>query len=145
MAERGRANLARRIFFWYFEGTITHYKLWILMISKKWQWNGSLGLQAKSMTIKLSKFGEILISHPDGRDAFLAMKAYLTKGVGADEKIEVDFSGIKVIVPSWADEVITKLAVEHSNLVFLNTDNPTVQAILKTLSEYSDLKIPITF
>lgn len=93
------------------------------------------------MRIELKKFGEILISRPAGREAYLAMSAYTTKELTGDEAIEVDFSGIKVLTPSWADEVITPLAQKFKNIKLLNTDNSTVQATLKTLREYSDLKI----
>ena len=93
------------------------------------------------MRIELKKFGEILISRPTGREAYLAMSAYTTKDVNEDELIEIDFSGVKVITPSWADEVITPLAKKFKNVKLLNTENATVQATLKTLREYSDLKI----
>jgi hypothetical protein len=93
------------------------------------------------MKIELKKFGEMLISRPAGREAFLAMQAYLTKGVDRNETIEIDFAGVKVMTPSWADEVVTKLALEFKNIKLLNTDNPTVQATLRTLVEYSDLKV----
>jgi hypothetical protein len=91
------------------------------------------------MRIELKKFGEILVSRPAGREAFLAMSAYLTKGVGKNEKIEIDFSGVKVLTPSWADEVVTKLAKKFKNIKLINTKNPTVRATLKILKEYSDL------
>ena len=93
------------------------------------------------MKIELKKFGEILISRPAGREAFLAMSAYLTKGLDKAETIEIDFSGVKVLTPSWADEVITKIAERFTDVKLLNTENATVQATLKTLREYSDLKI----
>jgi hypothetical protein len=93
------------------------------------------------MRIELKKFGEILISRPSGREAYLAMSAYTTKDLKEGEIIEIDFSGIKVLTPSWADEVITPLAQKFKNLKFLNTENSSVQATLKTLREYSDLKI----
>lgn len=93
------------------------------------------------MKIELKKFGEILISRPAGREAFLALSAYLTKGLDKNEAIEIDFSGVKVLTPSWADEVITKIAERFENVKLLNTENATVQATLKTLREYSDLKI----
>ncbi|MEA3463749.1 MAG: STAS-like domain-containing protein [Patescibacteria group bacterium] len=93
------------------------------------------------MRIKLVKFGEILISRPAGREAFLVMSAYLIKDIKKDERIEVDFKGVKAIAPSWADEVITKLAEKFKNVKLVNTDNSTVQATLKTLQEYSGLKI----
>ena len=93
------------------------------------------------MRIEIIKFGEILISRPAGREAFLAMSAYLTKDIKKNELIEIDFEGVKVLTPSWADEVITKVAEKFKNVKLLNTENATVQATLKTLREYSDLKI----
>jgi zona occludens toxin (predicted ATPase) len=96
------------------------------------------------MKIELEKFGDILISRAAGREAFLAVGAYLTKGILPEEKIEIDFKGVKVLAPSWADEVITKLAQKFKNIEFINTDNPTVKATLKTLVEYSDLPPTLT-
>ena len=93
------------------------------------------------MRIELKKFGEILISRPAGREAYLAMSAYLTKGLDKDESIEIDFASVKVLTPSWADEVITKIAKEFKNIKLLNTENSSVQATLKTLRDYSRLKI----
>lgn len=93
------------------------------------------------MKIEIKKFGEMLMSRPAGREAYLALSAYLTKGVDRQELLEIDFDGVKVLTPSWADEVITKLAQEFKNIKLLNTQNTTVQATLKTLRDYSDLKI----
>ena len=96
------------------------------------------------MKIELKKFGEVLISRPAGREAYLAMSAYLTKGIDKNESMEIDFSGVKVLAPSWADEVITKVVKEFKNVKLLNTKNPTVQTTLKTLREYSDFKFTET-
>ncbi len=93
------------------------------------------------MKIELKKFGEMLISRPAGREAYLAMSAYITRDIPKEEIIEIDFSGIKVLTPSWADEVITKLALQFSHVKLLNTENSSVQATLKTLRKYSELKI----
>lgn len=93
------------------------------------------------MLIELKKFGEMLISRPAGREAYLAMSAYIMKGVDSNEIVELDFSGVKVLAPSWADEVITKIAEKFKNVKLLNAENATVKATLKTLREYSDLKI----
>lgn len=93
------------------------------------------------MKIEIKKFGEMLMSRPAGREAYLVLSAYLTKGVDRQELLEIDFDGVKVLTPSWADEVITKLAQEFKNIKLLNTQNTTVQATLKTLRDYSDLKI----
>lgn len=94
------------------------------------------------MRIELKKFGEILVSRPAGREAFLALSAYHLKGLPESEPIEVDFAGVKVLAPSWADEVLTNLADRKSALTFTNTENSSVQATLKTLREYSNLVLP---
>ena len=92
------------------------------------------------MRIELKKFGDILISRPAGREAYLVMSSSLVKNIKKAEKIIIDFAGVKVLTPSWADEVITKLAENHS-IEVENTDNPTVRETLKTLSRYSGLTL----
>ncbi len=93
------------------------------------------------MKIEIKKYGDKLVSRPSGREAFLAMESYILKDLPKNESIEIDFSGVKALTPSWADEVITKIAEKFENVKLLNTENATVQATLKTLREYSDLKI----
>jgi len=92
------------------------------------------------MKIELKKFGDMLMSRPAGKEAYLAMSAYLLRDLDKNEVIEIDFSGVKVLAPSWADEVLSKLAKEYKNIKLLNTDNASVQACLKTLRDYSDFK-----
>ena len=96
---------------------------------------------ATNMKIELKKFGEILVSRPAGREAFLALSAYSTRDLPQTEPIEIDFEGVKVLAPSWADEMITKLAEQFKHVSFLNTENASVQATLKTLREYSGLAV----
>lgn len=93
------------------------------------------------MKIELKKFGNMLISRPSGREAFLVMQSSLIKGVDKNELIEVDFAGVEVLTPSWADEVVTKLFEKFEKVKLLNTENESVQATLKTLQDYSGLKI----
>ena len=88
------------------------------------------------MKIDLGKFGEILVSRPAGREAYLAMQAYQIKDVPEDAVIELDFSGVKVLAPSWADEVLTPLVQKYPHTTFLHTENASVQATLKTLEQY---------
>ena len=91
--------------------------------------------------IELKKFGEMLVSRPAGREAFLALNAYQLKDVPESEEIEIDFAGVKVLTPSWADEFVTNLEKRNARLILTNTDNSSVQATLKTFREYSDLKV----
>lgn len=93
------------------------------------------------MRIELQKFGEMLISRPAGKEAFLALSAYQTRDLDKSELIEIDFAGVKVLTPSWADEVVTKLVEQFTTVSLLNTKNASVQATLKTLREYSGVKL----
>jgi hypothetical protein len=97
------------------------------------------------MKIDLGKFGEILVSRPAGRDAFLTLEAYQLRDLPIDEIVEVDFSGVKVLTPSWADEVVTPLAGRYKNTRLLNTTNASVKATLQTLKKYSTLSNTLSF
>jgi len=86
------------------------------------------------MVIPVNNFGDILMSRPAGREAFLMAKAYVFKEIKESDDIILDFDGIKVLAPSWADEFITALKKEYSNTVqFINTENPSVKATLKVI------------
>lgn len=87
------------------------------------------------MRIALSKFGAMLISRPAGRDALLAASAYL-QPVSDTEPIEVDFTDVHVLTPSWADEFITGLRAKYGErVVLLPSDNPSVQLTLETIGQ----------
>ncbi|QQS61679.1 MAG: STAS-like domain-containing protein [Candidatus Moraniibacteriota bacterium] len=89
------------------------------------------------MKIELKKFGEMLVSRPAGKEAYLVLAAYTLPEIKKNEKVEIDFSGVKVLTPSWADEVLTPLRKQFPSSIFVSTINPTVQMTLKTLEEYS--------
>jgi len=85
------------------------------------------------MVVKVSNFGDILMSRPAGREAFLMARAYVFKEINNDEII-LDFDSIKVLAPSWADEFINGIKSEYPNLIkCINTENPSVTASLKTV------------
>ena len=90
------------------------------------------------MVIAISNFGDILMSRPAGREAFLMAKAYAFKEIKENDDIILDFDGIKVLAPSWADGFISGIKTEYSNRVqCVNTENnPSVKASLKTVLEY---------
>lgn len=87
------------------------------------------------MRIELKKFGTILTSRPAGKEAYLAAKAYsLPKDT--KELIEVDFSGVEVLAPSWADEFLTPLSMEYAGKVtLLHTNNASVKATLEIIQQ----------
>jgi hypothetical protein len=85
------------------------------------------------MKIEVRKFGEILTSRSEGREAYLVSRAYL-KPVQEDESVELDFQGVKVLTPSWADEFISGLRSEYGKrLVCLPSTNPSVIASLEMI------------
>jgi hypothetical protein len=84
------------------------------------------------MNIKINNFGEMLLNRPAGREAFLMAKAYIFRDTS--EELVLDFSGIKVMTPSWLDEFITGIKSEFNNEIkYINTENPSVSASLKTV------------
>lgn len=85
------------------------------------------------MRLEMKKFGEFLISRPAGREAFQAASAYLLDPPPQGD-IEIDFRGVKVLAPSWADEFFSGLRARFQNTIkVLPSDNPSVIETLKTL------------
>ena len=86
------------------------------------------------MIVKIKNFGDILMSRPAGRDAYLMAKAYVFKEAIENDDIILDFDDVKVLAPSWADEFISGIKAEYPNsLKYINTENPSVKASLKTV------------
>ena len=87
------------------------------------------------MIIHIHKFGTTLVSRPSGKEAWLAFQPTLNE-VSPNEEIIVDFDGVIVLTPSWADEFLSPLYSKFKNKVTLrNTDNPSVAATLAILAK----------
>ena len=87
------------------------------------------------MIIKLKKFGTTLVSHPSGKEAWLAFQPVLNTA-SDNEEIIVDFADVMVLTPSWADEFLTPLRTRFGKRVTLkNTDNASVKATLAILDK----------
>ena len=88
------------------------------------------------MVVKISNFGDVLMSRPAGREAFLMANAYVFKELSKDDKIIFDFDEVKVLAPSWADEFISGIKKDYPNEIrYINTENPSVKASLKIVLE----------
>lgn len=86
------------------------------------------------MKIELKKFGTVLTSRPAGKEAYLVARAYSVPKEG-QEKIEIDFSGVEVLTPSWADEFITPLFADFpGRIVLLPSNNASVKATLEIIN-----------
>ncbi|OGE80977.1 MAG: hypothetical protein A3H72_00690 [Candidatus Doudnabacteria bacterium RIFCSPLOWO2_02_FULL_48_8] len=87
------------------------------------------------MKLELEKFGKTLISRELGSEAFKAFQPTLRE-IRPDESLDVDFSGVLTLSPSWADEFLSPLLNQlGERLVLLSSDNLSVQATLKILVE----------
>jgi len=85
------------------------------------------------MRIELKKFGKVLTSRPAGKEAFAALRPTLDPNV---DLVEIDFSDIISLGPSWADEFFTALKKLYKGRVkYLPTDNQSVIETLKILEE----------
>ena len=87
------------------------------------------------MKIELKKFGDILISRQDGKEALATIEQQL-QTLSENSIIEIDFDGVITFTPSWADEFLTKLMERFGNrVILLNTKNPSVIATLSILKK----------
>lgn len=87
------------------------------------------------MKLQLEKFGKTLISRELGSEAFKAFLPTLRE-LPKDEDLEIDFSGVLTLSPSWADEFLTPLLNQlGEKLLLLPSDNLSVHATIKILQE----------
>src|SRR3989344_5151064 len=87
------------------------------------------------MKLQIEKFGKTLISRELGSEAFKAFQTTLRE-LSKDEEIEINFSDVLTLSPSWADEFLSPLLDLMGNrLVLLPSDNLSVHATLRILQE----------
>jgi hypothetical protein len=87
------------------------------------------------MKLQLEKFGKTLISRELGREAFKAFQPTL-RDLPKSEELEIDFSGVLTLSPSWADEFLSPLLNQlDDKLILLPSNNLSVQATLRILQE----------
>src|SRR3990167_4463885 len=89
----------------------------------------------KYMKLQLEKFGKTLLSRELGGEAFKAFQPTLRE-LSQDEELEIDFSGVFTLSPSWADEFLSPLLHQLGDrLILLPSDNLSVHATLRILEE----------
>ena len=88
------------------------------------------------MILLMRNFGEKLDSRPMGREAWLAIQPKLREAQ-QDERISLDFEGVLLLTPSFADEFVTLLVNDYPNPVVLEhaRHNITVRKTLEFLLE----------
>ena len=89
------------------------------------------------MHIELKKFGTTLTSRQLGKEALAAFQPRLAE-LSGEEKLEIDFEGVKTFSPSWGDEFLMALMESYGDrVVLMNTQNLSVKATLKLLESIS--------
>mgnify|MGYP001591170047 CR=1 FL=1 len=92
------------------------------------------------MVVLVEKFGRTLTSRQLGSEALKAFQPALRE-IRPDESLEIDFSGVLTLTPSWADEFLTPLLNQLGNrLVLRPSDNLSVQTTVKLLEEVNKKK-----
>ena|SRR3989344_6392240 len=87
------------------------------------------------MKLQLEKFGTTLISRELGSEALKAFQPRLRE-LPEGENLEIDFTGVLTLSPSWADEFLSPLLSQlNDRLILLPSDNLSVHATLKILQE----------
>lgn len=83
------------------------------------------------MTIQVVRFGEILTSRTEGREAALLLLANELR-VSVNQ-LELDFTEVLVMTPSWLGEFINTLnEVEVRKFSYKNLTNASVKASVET-------------
>lgn len=87
------------------------------------------------MRIEMQKFGTILNSRPSGREAFLRA-IQIVNGSSISEEIVLDFLGVEVLTPSFADEFLhlLKNKYEGREIRLENTESATVKETLNSIA-----------
>lgn len=95
------------------------------------------------MKLQLEKFGKTLISRELGSEAFRAFQPTLRE-FSSSEELEIDFTGVLTLSPSWADEFLSPLLDQLGDrLILLQSDNLSVHATIKILQEANRKKFKI--
>ena len=88
------------------------------------------------MILEMRKFGNVLNSRPAGREAVLRAKQIINGSAGPDVVI-LDFSGVELLTPSFADEFINGLKqLYEKNEIKLEgyKENKVIQETLAALN-----------
>jgi len=97
------------------------------------------------MKIQLEKFGKTLLSRELGSEAFKAFATTL-RDLPKNEELEIDFSGVLTLSPSWSDEFLSPLLNQLGDkLVLLESDNLSVKATLRILEEANKQPFRVKF
>ena len=90
------------------------------------------------MIIEVKKFGKLLISRPAGKEAASVIISSFKPATNT-EPVELDFTDVEVIAPSWLDEVLLALrAVYGDRVKCRDSGNLSLRESLKTINSLNE-------
>lgn len=100
------------------------------------------------MIIHIKRFGEILTSRTEGREAALLLLAHelspknrLPIEEGNPEILELSFKGIRVMTPSWLGELVNTLNEEKNiKFIFSHLENASVNESVEVVKLMPTIK-----
>ncbi len=86
------------------------------------------------MKIEMRKFGILLNGRPAGREAALRV-VQIVNGSAEKEEIILDFSGVEILTPSFADEFLHAVRNKYGydKIKIENTETPTVKDTISAI------------
>jgi hypothetical protein len=101
-----------------------------------------------SMIIQIKRFGEILTSRTEGREAALLLLAHelapknrLPVDEEALEILELNFLGIRVMTPSWLGELVNTLnEAKNIKFIFSHLENASVNESVEVVKLMPTIK-----
>jgi hypothetical protein len=92
----------------------------------------------KDMILELKKFGTILNSRSSGREAILRVKQIVNGEKDTADDLVLDFTGVEVVTPSFADEFIRGLRETYpkKEIKIQGTEgNPVLKDVIKIVED----------
>ncbi len=91
------------------------------------------------MTIQMSKFNTVLNGRPSAKEAALRIQQ-IVNGSAEREDVVLDFTGVEVLTPSYADELLRALREKYGTdkVKIINTSKAvaeTLQAVAALVSQ----------
>ncbi len=87
------------------------------------------------MIIQMSKFNTVLNGRPAGREDFLRI-AQIVNGSAEKDNVILDFSGVEVLTPSYADELLQGLRGKYgSEKVDISNVSDIANEVIMAVSE----------
>lgn len=86
------------------------------------------------MRIQMRKFGTLLNSRPAGREAALRIFQILNGSIDDEGEIILDFAGVEILTPSFADELVHLLEDKYKDKKVIKFDNTETPAVRDTIT-----------